>query len=184
LVDIKNIKKEFVRIFSPNLIMLSEKERLQLCVQPYHKHPKGCPNFGKRDYCPPKARPFLETHEKRNAILMIAIFDFKEYIIQRIIEHPEWTNRQLLNQRYWQGHVKAYLTHKVLGQRFYEWDEYLDNPEAKGINVQETLKQYKHKMTWAKSDEKGNIISFPEKMYQVGIKAKRKINDTTKTPKN
>lgn len=30
----------------------------QLCIQPYVNHPKGCPNYNKKDGCPPKVMRF------------------------------------------------------------------------------------------------------------------------------
>jgi hypothetical protein len=37
------------------VIMLDDGEAGKLCRLPYPNHPKGCPNYGKRALCPPKA---------------------------------------------------------------------------------------------------------------------------------
>lgn len=114
-----------------------------LCGRSYRKHPKGCPNFGKKNYCPPKVG-FFDKYFQPLARVVAVGMNFEDYKEKRKKDHPNWTEWQLVNPLYWQGMMKARL--KQLAT--YELEELKDKdlvvvnvPEAMGVNLTETCKR-------------------------------------------
>ena len=101
----------------PNCILNGEKQHCfdcsnikncdsprSMCIRPYHNHPKGCPNFGKKEGCPPNIPMFDQVYDLTKPIyLIINEFNLLEHVnsIKKI--HPDWSSYQLYNSRYWQG---------------------------------------------------------------------------------
>ncbi len=109
-----------------------------LCKHPYYKHSGGCPNFGKRVDCPPKADLFRDCYEEEAYILAIK-FDFERYLELRRREHPDWTERALRNPRHWQNHLRCEIStfHETAKELLPEL-VVITNPEAMGVNLTET----------------------------------------------
>lgn len=142
----------------------------KLCRQAYYKHPKGCPNYNKREDCPPNTRHIFQQYDPLSIHILCVKFPFLEYISLKELQHPDWTVRALANQRHWQGHLKAQI------RDFWEdiKDEYpqyklIENPEGQGVNLVQTLSQYDINLQWCKQNSKGEIVSVPEYMYQVNL---------------
>lgn len=119
--------------------MRLEKE-IDHCHDPYPKHPNGCPNWGKKEGCPPDIRYFPRVYD--TAVHIAAIrFNFAEYLQLRRKAHSDWAERALRNPLYWQGHVRH-----ELNQFLYEYlsvhpeitGGIVTNPEAMGVNLFET----------------------------------------------
>ena len=121
----------------------------RLCLYPYFNHPGGCPNYGVRADCPPQAAYFLQIFEDSVRVAAV-VFNFGDYLNQKRIEHPEWTERALRNPRHWQGHLRSELKSFVSGVDFQENEEIVFNPEGMGINVTQTCKNVglKLKLEW------------------------------------
>jgi len=108
------------------------------CTIPYHNHPKGCPNFGKRDECPPNA-PMVEDVFDFNEKMYFVIeeFDLKSHVEKMKAKHPHWSLRQCKNLLYWQGGVRKRLKEKT--ENFITWNDqhmiYTLLPEAMGVMV-------------------------------------------------
>jgi len=111
------------------------------CKLPYPNHPKGCPNYGKRNACPPFTKPFNEII-KEPFYLVIEKFDVIAHAKKMKERHPDWTERQCRNLLYWQKSVvsrlkkKAYSFAKSKGEDFIV----LEIPEAHGVNLFITCK--------------------------------------------
>jgi hypothetical protein len=132
-----------------------------LCFRPYPNHPKGCPNYGKRPTCPPKAPHIEEIIDMRKPVFAIwNVFDFGSHVKKLKEVHPDWSQRQLECCLYWQGTARKKLNEQIgffgLGLQGHIL---LKCPEACGVNVTETMK-------WI--DE---ILEWPpvNKAYQVAI---------------
>lgn len=117
-----------------------------LCQRRYQGHRKGCPNYGKRDTCPPHAeqwnQEFVDNH------LWVAVwnkFAFGDHVKYLRRVHPAWTRRQLECCLYWQPTARKRL--KMLLDQF--MTELSDEgraeaaiwkiPEAHGVNVTQTM---------------------------------------------
>lgn len=111
------------------------------CTLPYPNHKKGCPNFGKKRYCPPFTKPYYELTDVPYFIV-IERFDLKAQVKKMITKHPEWTERQCRNLLYWQKGVVSRLKKKAYDFTYSLGEEFivLEIPESNGVNVFETCK--------------------------------------------
>lgn len=105
------------------------------CRNPYPGHPHGCPNYGRRACCPPKAKPIWQVIQAA-LYLVVATLDLDEY--RRVMKrrHPEWTERQVKNPLYWQGAVRTKLGDEALMLLYGHPERMLILiPEAHGVDV-------------------------------------------------
>jgi len=120
-------------------IILDERARGEWCLLPYPNHPKGCPNYGKKQICPPFSRPFQDIIEPPFYIV-IESFDLEAQAKKMKKIHPEWSDRQCRNLLYWQKGVVKKLKEKA--DKFINaQDENLiliEVPEANGVNLFKT----------------------------------------------
>ncbi len=117
-----------------------------LCTKPYYNHPKGCPNAGKRDICPPHAPLLGDFFELEKRILAVCIhFNLGQHIEKMKAKHPDWSQRQLECCLYWQGGVKKKLRQEVkyniARTPLFDGGKLVatDCPEAMGVNVTATM---------------------------------------------
>ena len=110
------------------------------CKLKYPGHPKGCPNYGMRDHCPPKVgliNQYLDIN--RPMYLVIEEFDLSQQIQRMITLHPNWSDRQARCCLYWQKAVRNKLKQKVdLVMSVLELDGYTTVPEALGVQMYTT----------------------------------------------
>ena len=125
-----------------------------ICVKPYHNHPKGCPNHGKRDTCPPKCGRFPYVYDTRQDIWALwAEFDIGAHVERMRKRHPLWTYRQLSCCLYWQGTVRKFLRESIakwVGENKTEYPGLAVTtcPEAMGVNVTATMKNIGTVLEW------------------------------------
>lgn len=118
-----------------------------LCKRPYYNHPKGCPNYNKKDGCPPNSQLYNEVYDLSKPVYaIINRFDLASHVGRMRTLHPEWSDRQLYCVLYWQGTARKQLQVHI--------DKFLANvhsgfgkigietcPEAMGVNVIKTMRQ-------------------------------------------
>ncbi|KKL21117.1 hypothetical protein LCGC14_2448640, partial [marine sediment metagenome] len=86
----------------------------KLCFRAYYNHPKGCPNFGKRDICPPQAPSIDRFFDLDKRIMAVCVHFSLELHRQRMeTKHPKWSRRQFDCCLYWQGSVRKELRREV-----------------------------------------------------------------------
>jgi len=128
-----------------------------ICTRPYglkengkYSHPKGCPNFGNRDLCPPQAPHFNDLIDISMPIVAIyARFDFAGYVEKMRSKHPDWSQRQLECCLYWQGTVRKEL--RLETESFVKENpgySILTCPEGNGVNVTATMKKLGIDLEW------------------------------------
>ena len=116
------------------------------CLQPYPDHKKGCPNYGKREGCPPLA-PLATDLIRDPYYLVYQKFDLAAQEKRLLEKHPNWSKRQARCCLYWQrGFVKGLLIEawEFLIQKVYETNECyecVENPEGAGIDLFKTCEQ-------------------------------------------
>lgn len=109
------------------------------CKLPYPGHPKGCPNFGKRDICPPKAPLIMDVADP--PFLLVAVkFELKYWAAALKKKHPDWSDKQTRCCLYWQGMVRKVLREKC-EQLLHEDEVVFYNPEAMGVQVFSTCRE-------------------------------------------
>jgi len=131
-----------------------------LCYRPYPGHPRGCPNYGKRDRCPPQAKHLSDVLDMARPIWAVwTMFELAAHRDKMLALHPNWTRAQLDCCLYWQGTARkrlrreiAYCTDRNYGC-FSTREPYiaLDTPEACGVNVTETMAKLGVKLEWPPS---------------------------------
>jgi len=149
------------------------KKYQNLCRAPYHNHPKGCPNYGKRPDCPPCARVDEIFDLTKPMYVIYTEFPVGEFAERMRVNHPEWsdTPRQWYNCIRWQGTARK--QHKV-DIRSFKFSMLLKNnrdivvdtnPEALGVNVTEIMKQVGIDLEWNYHEDH----DINRKTYRVSI---------------
>ncbi len=141
----------------------TKSETVKMCLNPYYRHPKGCPNFHIKKGCPPEVLNISQQYDTEHLNMILLRFPFEQYISAKSQIHPQWPLRQLANPRHWQGHLRSTL------YRYWDTikDEYpsftlITGPEAMGINVGSTLENMNIPLKWFEKNEKDEIVSVPE----------------------
>ena len=179
-LNIYEIPKDIYLIHNVPLVLHDMKSVNYLCTQQYHKHKKGCPNFNRKQGCPPHIQHLSQQYDLESINMLLLKFPFRYYISLKQQDHPDWSLRQLSNQRHWQKHLKANLN-EYWNNTKEEYPGYkvIENPEGQGVNVEETLKLLNIDLDWCKQDEYENITQVPEYMYHVYLMGKELDNPTT-----
>ena len=123
------------QIYIREVIPVIDRKVRGLCKKPYYNHPKGCPNFGIKEGCPPKIGLFDEEYDMIKPVYIIFnAFDLASHVNKMRISHPEWTQRQLECSRYWQGTARKSLRQKIASFESDNPDYYVTTcPEAMGL---------------------------------------------------
>jgi predicted metal-binding protein len=121
-----------------------------LCKKPYPNHPKGCPNFGSKEGCPPDAKMFGQVFDLAQPVCAVVNrFDLGAHRERMRAKHPNWSQRQLDCCLYWQNTARNQLELRV--------DAFLLDhpgytatycPEAMGVNVTATLAAVGVRLEW------------------------------------
>lgn len=107
------------------------------CRLPYPGHPKGCPNYGETDRCPPLAPHVTEVFDLEKPLYFVhSEFDLEAHAARMKEKHPNWSERQCRCVLYWQGTSRKQMKERVELAR---WNLRTTNdtacPEGLGVNV-------------------------------------------------
>jgi len=127
-----------------------------LCGAPYHGHPKGCPNLGKKLACPPHAPLIEDVLDLQEPVWAVFnIFDFAFHLTLMQQKHPFWTQRQLACCLYWQPRARERLREKI---HWFLRDsssagrdhrlQIVGTPEACGVNITDTMASAGLELEW------------------------------------
>ena len=126
------------------------------CKTPYHGHPKGCPNYGKKEGCPPGQKLIYDLLDFKQPLYVIYTeFDLGENAHRMKVKHPSWTWRQCACCLYWQPWARK--AHEwELNQWVTQYTDWIvDNsyrivqvPEAHGVDVTAMMRYIKVKLEW------------------------------------
>jgi len=123
-----------------------------LCPRPYPGHPKGCPNFGKKRRCPPRAKLLPDVLDMREPVYAawnaFPLGAWAEHLRER---HPDWSERQLRCCFYWQGTARKGLRDEVDGFLVGRSLVAVYTPEACGVDVTKTMAQVGVTLEWPPS---------------------------------
>jgi predicted metal-binding protein len=147
--DIGEISRKF-SVFGPTEVVCEARGSTKWCTLPYPRHPNGCPNFGKRSDCPPRAPYFLDIYNPSVYIASL-VFDFGQYFETRKQIHPDWSEKALKNPRHWQEHLRAQLRKGVvvaLTNPGLSDHVPVYNPEAMCVNVHSTCEGVGLHLEW------------------------------------
>ena len=121
-----------------------------LCVTQYPGHAKGCPNYGKKDGCPPKAGLFDHVFDLGQPIYAIYNrFPIGAHMAKMREKHPEWTDRQLRCCLYWQAGARKELKKHIIAFGHNNPDYHVTAcPEAMGVDVTATMERSAIILEW------------------------------------
>jgi len=114
------------------------------CTLPYPGHPKGCPNFGISDTCPPKVKTVSEIFDlEKQHWFAVVEFNLKNHADRMKMLHPAWSQKQCTCCLYWQNGVRKQLR-KLCDDFIFNKSflHYTLIPEAMGVNVFQTARRY------------------------------------------
>ena len=138
-----------------------------LCYHPYPNHLHGCPNYGKKKGCPPNCAKITEVLDLSKPTWVIwNVFDFGAHVRRMALAHPDWSDRQKACCLYWQPVARRALKFEIM---LFVAQKYpvrvMDNPEAMGVNVTETMRLIGQELEWPPKT----------KTYQVAIAGTRSL---------
>lgn len=140
------------KIIIHEIVPIIEHKIRGLCSKPYYNHPKGCPQFGKGDRCPPNVLLFDKIFNM--SIPMYAIineFNLGAHVKKMKKKHPDWSDRQLYCVLYWQNTARKQLREKIEIAFHYSFmKDYKSTwcPEGMGVNVTKTMKNINVILEW------------------------------------
>ncbi|NIP51479.1 MAG: hypothetical protein GWN94_10560 [Phycisphaerae bacterium] len=132
-----------------------------LCLKKYPGHPQGCPNYEKKEGCPPCAPAIVDLIDLDLPVWAIwNEFDFKGHCRKMRKLYPHWSKRRIECCLYWQPKARKQLKKTI--ERFHAWylfraanekksvfEPYvITNPEGAGVNVTETMKSIGIELQW------------------------------------
>jgi predicted metal-binding protein len=113
-----------------------------LCRKPYPGHPRGCPNLGRKDGCPPRAKHVTQLLDLSRPVWAIYnAFDLGWHVRRMRDVHPTWTERQLACCLYWQPAARRDLRREIRRELaiLEPGVRVIGCPEACGVNVNATM---------------------------------------------
>ncbi len=122
----------------------------KLCKRPYQGHPKGCPNYNKKEGCPPKSLPISKLLNLNKKIYVIwNMFDFYKHCQRMKSIHSNWSVRQVECCLYWQGRARKQLQIEILKFRQHHLNhQVVYPPESYGVNVTATMQTLGIELEW------------------------------------
>uniref|UniRef100_A0A6M3KBC7 Uncharacterized protein n=1 Tax=viral metagenome TaxID=1070528 RepID=A0A6M3KBC7_9ZZZZ len=124
-----------------NKLVIDYRAR-EWCKMPYPDHPKGCPNYDKKEGCPTSVQLVEDYFDlTKDHYFVVVQFDLGSHIEKMKGKHPKWSDRQARCVLYWQGSVNKILKEECKLHTFQQAG-LLSNlcPEAMGVNVIKTCK--------------------------------------------
>lgn len=132
-------------------LLISYKKGIQsLCRNHYPNHPKGCPNYGKKDGCPPNQPLISEVLNLRKGVYLIYTeFDVGKHARRMQKMHPDWSKRQVYCCLYWQPTArKIQREEETKAKEEYGLGKIVDSPEAHGVNLSLLMKNIGVELEW------------------------------------
>lgn len=135
---------EQVSVSTPDVVLVVpviDYSIRELCTKPYPLHPKGCPNVGKCDRCPPTAPLFDKVFDLGQPVYaVINQFDLAGHMAKMAIRNPHWSDRQLRCVLYWQGTARKQLRSRIISALIsLPGYSATSCPEGQGVDVTATL---------------------------------------------
>lgn len=134
-------KKIVIKRYEVIDLVIDDRAR-EWCLLPYPNHPKGCPNYNRKDECPPLApviKDFIDLKKKK--WFLVAKFNLQAHADKMKAKHSHWTDKQARCVLYWQGSVRKQLTDACKELILNTSLVFTLIPEAMGIQVIKTAKK-------------------------------------------
>jgi len=122
----------------------------KFCCKPYPNHPKGCPNYGKKNGCPPNVSSLNKILDFNKEVFFIYTdFDIGSHAKKMKKMHPDWSERQIYCCLYWQPKArKMQRQEEARCKKEKSIDLILTSPEAMNVNVTSLMKKVGVNLEW------------------------------------
>lgn len=121
-----------------------------LCQRAYYNHPRGCPNYGKKNGCPPDCRTICQIISRESPVYAIwNKFDFAGHCLEMRRQHPAWSKRQVECCLYWQPKARKQLSSEIT-KFLAEHHNFIivANPEGAGVNLTKSMQAIGIELEW------------------------------------
>lgn len=120
--------------------LIHKKAVRDWCKFPYHGHPKGCPNYGKKEQCPPQSKYITDIINVNKPIFMVfSEFDLGKHMSKMKKKHPQWSEHQLRNVLYWQSTSRKQMKERAKkAQSILGTEVIIYMAESNGVNIYAT----------------------------------------------
>lgn len=138
-----------IKKINPKIIFYSEKVQ-DLCKCHYPNYPKGCPNYGKKETCPPQAKLINYILDLNKRVYLIwTDFDVGKHARRMKKKHPHWSEKQMYCCRYWQSTARKIHKEEIEKlQEKYKFKKVIRSPEGNGVNVFGLMKKMGVVLEW------------------------------------
>jgi hypothetical protein len=171
------------------VIPVFDKSVRGLCARAYEGHSKGCPNFGCKERCPPKAPLLDEVFDMNGPFFAIySVFALGQHVDVMRAVHPDWSYRRLSCVLYWQGTARKKLRAEIEAfRKAHATLKWLieTTPEAFGCDVFETMRLVGIELPWPPREFAYHVAlaGFARAESSIlGVKAERMIFDEYDDP--
>jgi predicted metal-binding protein len=122
----------------------------RLCCKPYPGRSRGCPNYNKKEGCPPNLCELEKMFDfNKDLFLIYYEFNIGKHARNMKKRHPDWTEKQCYNSRHWQGTARNLRDEEIKKYKEEKEINYLTNsPEAYGVNVNLLMKKVGINLEW------------------------------------
>lgn len=127
-----------------------EKKVQSYCKIRSKSYPKGCPNYGKKEGCPPNQLLINKVLDFSKPIYIIYTeFDIGGFAKKMLEKHPTWTEKQTYCCRYWQPKARKFQrSEESKAVKELGLTKIVNGPEACGVNVMELMKKIGVILEW------------------------------------
>ena len=122
----------------------------KLCTKPYHGNLKGCPNWAKKEGCPPNCNLIQNAIDlSKDVWIIYNSFNIGKFAARMKDKHPNWTEKQMYCCRYWQPTARKQLREKIVTFKHVFPDlKIVTNPEAQGVDITATMAEIGIILDW------------------------------------
>lgn len=120
------------------------------CKRRSERFPKGCPNYNKKETCPPN-QPLIDEvlNFSKPIYIIYTEFDIGDFAKKMWKKHPEWTERQAYNCRYWQPRARKFQKkEEVKAVNELGLTKVVDSPEAHGVHLDFLMRKIGIELEW------------------------------------
>jgi len=121
----------------------------KLCCKSYPNHSGGCPNYNKKEGCPPNLCGLEELFDfNQDMFVIYSEFDIGKHARKMKKMHPNWTDKQIYCCLYWQPRARKFHREELQNYKGKKINYISNSPEAYGVNVTSLMRKIGVELEW------------------------------------